>query len=81
MQPITKEETLAYTNSTSLKAKSVGPNSLLTKLFKLVSGILCKLISIVFKSFRKKTFSDVIKPRLSQCAKKDLRLTAPSIVS
>ena len=31
MQPITKEETLGYVNSTIIVGKSVGPNSLPTK--------------------------------------------------
>ena len=62
MQPITKEETLGYINSTITEGKSVGPNSLPTNFLKLVSGILCKPLSIILNnSFRKGTFPDVFK--------------------
>nr|XP_012563213.1 uncharacterized protein LOC105847908 [Hydra vulgaris] len=62
MQPLMKEKTLDYTNSTTIEGRSVGPNRLPTKLFKLVSGTLCKPISIILNnSFRKGTFPDALK--------------------
>ncbi|MBY0580283.1 MAG: reverse transcriptase family protein, partial [Rickettsiales bacterium] len=62
MQPITKEETLNYINSTIIEGRSVGPNSLPTKLFKLVSGTLCKPLSIILNnSFCNGTFPDAFK--------------------
>ena len=42
-QSITKP--LGFLNSISIQCKCVGPNSLPKKLFELVSGILCKLVS------------------------------------
>ena len=47
MQPITKEETFGYINSTSIQAKSVGLNRFPTKPLKLVSGIPSKPLSII----------------------------------